>query len=173
MEFFTEVEKLAATLAKILVSLVLPIGVNEEEFVYIGVSYFSQAENSYQIKSEADMALRSARLQGPSQWFMYDPSEVEHTSAKGSLKWRTFLTQAIEKNAFVIFFQPAVAKDGEQVLHHEVLAKVRDVDGTLISARVFLPKASKGGLLKTIDCSLLNKFAVCSPMTKTNKTPAV
>lgn len=161
--FFTEAEKLAGKLAKSLITVPLPVGVNKEEFVHIGVSYFSQAENAYQVKSEADMALRSAQLQGPSQWFMYDPGEVEHASAKGSLKWRTFLTQAIEKNAFVIFFQPVVAKDGEQVLHHEVLAKVRDIDGTLISARVFLPMANKCGLSQTIDLLVFEQ--VCRLLT--------
>ncbi len=149
--FFTEAEKLAEKLLNSLSAVTLPIGINKEEFIHIGVSYFSQEENPYQIKSEADMALRSAQLQGPSQWFMYDPGEVEHASAKGSLKWRTFLQQAIQKNAFVIFFQPVIAIDGEKVLHHEVLSKVRDVDGSLISARVFLPMARKCGLSQTID----------------------
>jgi len=149
--FFTEAEKLAGTIVKSLSTVPLPVGINKEEFIHIGVSYFSQAENSYQIKSEADMALRSAQLQGPSQWFMYDPGEVEHENAKGSLKWRTFLTNAIRKNLFVIFFQPVISEDNETVLHHEVLSKVRDSDGSLINARVFFPMAKKCGLSEAID----------------------
>jgi RNase E specificity factor CsrD len=58
--FFNDAEKLADKLLKGLCSVVLPVGINKEEFIHIGVSYFSQAENSYQVKSEADMALRSA-----------------------------------------------------------------------------------------------------------------
>lgn len=149
--FVKEAEKLAEQFIRSLSVVPLPIGVNKDEFVHIGVSYFSQDENAYQIKSEADMALRSAQLHGPSQWFMYDPGEVEHQRAKGSLQWRTFLTQAIEKNSFVMFSQPVIGKDGEAVLHHEVLAKVRDTDGSLISARVFLPMADKCGLAVQVD----------------------
>ena len=62
--YFTEVERLANRLLKSISSVNLPVGVDSDSFVHIGVSYFSFAENSYQIKSEADMALRSAQLQG-------------------------------------------------------------------------------------------------------------
>ncbi|MDO6444749.1 EAL domain-containing protein [Colwellia sp. 1_MG-2023] len=149
--FFNDAEKLADKLLNSLCAIALPVGMNKDEFIHIGVSYFSQAENSYQVKSEADMALRSAQLQGPSQWFMYDPGEVEHASAKGSLKWRTFLNHVIAKNALVIFFQPVISVNDERILHHEILTKIRDADGSLISARVFLPMAKKCGLIQQID----------------------
>jgi RNase E specificity factor CsrD len=164
--FFNDAEKLADKLLKGLCSVVLPVGINKEEFIHIGVSYFSQAENSYQVMSEADMALRSAQLQGPSQWFMYDPGEVEHASAKGSLKWRTFLGHVIEKNAFVIFFQPVISAANERILHHEILSKVRDSDGSLISARVFLPMAKKCGLIQQIDLLVFKQ--VCRLLTYDN-----
>jgi RNase E specificity factor CsrD len=155
--FFNDAEKLAEKLLKSLSVVELPVGINKDEFIHIGVSYFSQEENSYQVKSEADMALRSAQLQGPSQWFMYDPGEVEHASAKGSLKWRTFLSHIITKNAFVIFFQPVISATNDEILHHEVLTKVRDNDGSLISARVFLPMAKKCGLIQKIDLLVLKQ----------------
>jgi len=167
--FFTEAEKLAGTIVKSLSTVPLPVGINKEEFIHIGVSYFSQAENSYQIKSEADMALRSAQLQGPSQWFMYDPGEVEHENAKGSLKWRTFLTNAIRKNLFVIFFQPVISEDNETVLHHEVLSKVRDSDGSLINARVFFPMAKKCGLSEAIDLLVFEQVCRVLIYEKTQK----
>ncbi|MFD1619068.1 EAL domain-containing protein [Thalassotalea marina] len=155
--YFTEAERLAGRLVKAISSIPLPIGIEKECFVHIGVSYFSNDENSYQIKSEADMALRTAQLQGPSQWFMYEPGEVEHVTAKGSLQWRTFLEKAISHNAFVLFFQPVVSTKSHNPLHHEVLAKVRDVDGTLVNARVFIPMAVKCGLIKQIDLILIEQ----------------
>ncbi|WP_286270031.1 EAL domain-containing protein [Thalassotalea hakodatensis] len=156
--YITEAEQLAQRMIKTLSSIALPIGVERDSFVHIGVSYFSQAENSYQIKSEADMALRSAQLQGPSQWFMFEPGEVEHVRAKGSLQWRTFLEKAIARNAFVLFFQPVLAATNEKSLHHEVLAKVRDEDGQLINARVFLPMAVKSGVIKEVDFLVLSQI---------------
>jgi len=149
--FVNETEKLANKLITALSNITYPVGINQDETCHMGVSCFTNKQLGYQIMAEADMALRSAQLQGPNQWFMYDSGEVIQESAKGSLKWRTFLTSAIEKNAFVIFFQPVIASDNEQILHHEVLSKVRDNQGKLISARVFLPMAQKCGLSVQVD----------------------
>ncbi|WP_286262998.1 EAL domain-containing protein [Thalassotalea atypica] len=149
--FIAETEKLATKLLRSLDALKYPVGINEEESCHIGVSCFSQQQQGYQIMAEADMALRSAQLQGPSQWFRYDSGEVVQESAKGSLKWRTYLTRAINKNAFVLFFQPVIANNSDEILHHEVLSKVRDEQGKLISARVFLPMAQKCGLASQVD----------------------
>lgn len=146
-----ESTKLADKLLESLLKIDLPVGVNKDEFVHIGLSNFNFSDHCYQVMAEVDMALRSAQLQGPSQWFMYDDGEVATESAKGSLRWRTFLTKAIERNAFVIFFQPVIAANTDFILHHEVLSKVRDRKGKLISARVFLPMAQKCGLSIEID----------------------
>jgi len=149
--YVSETEKLAARLLSSIDKIDFPIGINQEEGCHIGISYFTQGQQSYQIMSEADMALRSAQLQGPSQWFMYDTGEVVDESAKGSLKWRTFLQRAIENNAFVLFFQPVITSGSDEILHHEILSKVRDNEGKLISARVFLPMAKKCGLGAEVD----------------------
>ncbi len=149
--YAAETEKLAGRILKNLQTIAVPVGINPEEFIHIGVTCFSKTHSSYQIMAEADMALRSAQLQGPSQWFMFENGEVVSQTAKGSLKWRTFLQKAIDKNTFVLFFQPVVAAQSSQPLHHEVLAKVRDEFGVLINARVFLPMAKKCGLSVRID----------------------
>ncbi len=149
--YVNETEKLANRLLRSIDTITFPVGVNQEESCHIGISYFTQGHQSYQIMAEADMALRSAQLQGPSQWFMYDTGEVASESAKGSLKWRTFLTRAIQNNAFVLFFQPVISSKNDSVLHHEILSKVRDGHGKLISARVFLPMAQKCGLASNVD----------------------
>lgn len=155
--FIQEVEKLTDRLLKNLQTVVTPIGINQEEFVHIGISYFRHDQDPYQIMSEADMALRSAQLQGPAQWFMFAAGELEAVKAKGSLKWRTFLTAAIADNRFVIFSQPVIACDGVEVLHREVFSKVRDKNGVLTSARVFLPMAKKCGLTVKIDLLILEQ----------------
>ena len=146
-----EVEKVADKLLASLTQISVPVGVAKEEFIHMGAVCFVSNNQAYKVMAEADMALRNAQLQGPSQWFMYDSGEVASESAKGSLKWRTFLESAINKNAFVIFFQPVIASQSDEILHHEVLSKVRDSKGKLISARVFLPMAQKCGLSAQVD----------------------
>ncbi len=166
--FVKETEKLANRLLKNLTVQTLPVGINQDEFIHMGITCFTYKHKSYQIMAEADMALRSAQLQGPSQWFMYDSGEVLKESAKGSLQWRTFLTHAIKRNAFVLFFQPTIASKGQKTLHHEVLAKVRDKQGQLVSARVFLPMAKKCGLSKQIDMLVFDQ--ICRMLSYENQS---
>lgn len=147
--YVKETEKLATRLVNNLMAVPLPVGISKEEFVHIGISFFKYATKPYQVMAEADMALRSAQLQGPSQWFMYDKGEVEH--AKGSLKWRTLLSKVIAKNTLAIFFQPVIEQGTGQVLHQEVLTKIRDNERQLISARVFMPMVRKCGLTEQVD----------------------
>jgi RNase E specificity factor CsrD len=161
--FIQDVEKLADLLLKNLASVVMPVGINQEESVHIGISYFGAEQVPYQIMSEADMALRAAQLQGPSQWFMFEVGELAVVKAKGSLKWRTLLNAAINSNGFVIFFQPVIASDSAKVLHHEVLSKIKDKNGALISARIFFPMAQKCGLMVQIDLLIL--VQVCRMLT--------
>ncbi|REL36692.1 EAL domain-containing protein [Thalassotalea euphylliae] len=164
-----EAEKLANRVLASISQVPLPIGVAQEEFVHMGVVCFAGENQAYKVMAEADMALRNAQLQGPSQWFMYDTGEVAAETAKGSLKWRTFLERAIEKNAFVIFFQPVIASQSDQILHHEVLSKVRDSQGQLTSARVFLPMAQKCGLSAKIDLLVFEQ--VCRLLQYESKQP--
>ena len=166
--FVDETEKLAERMLNNLTSLPLPIGVNKEEFCHFGISYFKNNRNQFQIMSEADMALRSAQLQGPSQWFMYDPGEVAKESAIGSLKWRTFLTQVIKNKSFIIFSQPVIDTRQNKVLHYEVLSKLQSNQGKLISPRIFLPMTEKCGLSSQLDLMVFEQ--VCELITYEDKS---
>ncbi|MGJ8691100.1 MAG: EAL domain-containing protein [Thalassotalea sp.] len=168
--FVNDAEKLAERLLKNLTTLALPIGVNKDEFCHIGISYFKSDNNAFQIMSEADMALRSAQLQGPSQWFMYDPGEVAKETAIGSLQWRTFLSQVIVKKSFIIFSQPVIASKENKVLHYEVLSRVSNNKGELISPRIFLPMAEKCGLANPLDLIIFEQ--VCQLITFEDKNDA-
>lgn len=161
--YVKETEKFAERLLQGLMAFPLPKDIDKDEFCHIGISCFKGAQQSYQIMAEADMALRSAQLQGPAQWFMYDPGEIANESAIGSLRWRTLLTQVIEEKSFIIFSQPVICAKTGRILHFEVLSKIRDENGLLISPRVFLPMAEKCGLSGELDlvvfeqvCQLIN-----------------
>ncbi|MGB1197577.1 MAG: EAL domain-containing protein [Thalassotalea sp.] len=147
--FVKETERLATRLINNLMSVSLPVGISNDECIHLGISFFRHSAKPYQVMAEADMALRSAQLQGPSQWFMYDKDEVEQ--AQGSLKWRTMLNSIISKNAFIIYFQPVVDQATKKIRHQEVLAKMRDAEGQLISARIFMPMVRKCGFSKEVD----------------------
>ena len=134
----------------------LPTSVDPECFFHFGLAAFEHGESAYQIFAEADMALRAAQLQGPNGWFMYDKELLADTGIRGAVKWRTLLEDALANRAFVLLFQPTVAAD-QEVHHYEVLTRLREPCGGLITAGIFLPMAEKCGLTKRIDKLVIEK----------------
>ncbi|MFT5164458.1 MAG: RNase E specificity factor CsrD [Alteromonadaceae bacterium] len=151
-----ECENIGSKLIRLCHRITLPDCVDSEHFFHIGVGSCKANENAYQLMAEADMALRAAQLQGPSNWFMYDRAIVKDLT-KGSVKWRTALEAAIAHQAFVMLFQPAILTDNSEIHHHEILARMRTDNGHLASAAVFLPMAQKCGLVVKIDQLVVEK----------------
>jgi RNase E specificity factor CsrD len=149
--YVDETEKLATKLITTFKNIPLPQKIKKEEFIHIGISCFQHYQAVYEVLSEADMALRTAQLQGPSQWVIYDSKETEIQGVKGSLRWRTLLQWAIDNFSIETFYQPAIASNSDKILHHEALAKIKDKHGQYIPARVFLPMAKKCGFSEKID----------------------
>ncbi len=153
----SEAEKVASRLMRLCNRINLPESVEKDHFFHIGVAAFHQGETCYQVLAEADMALRAAQLQGPGNWFMYDKGTGVKDLAKGSVKWRTSLDMAINQQAFVLLFQPVVMTDGNAIHHHEILARMRNDNGQLASAQVFLPMAQKFGMISRVDKLMVEK----------------
>ncbi|GAA5219004.1 EAL domain-containing protein [Corallincola platygyrae] len=153
-----EVDDLANKMLRGFRRLALPDFVDRDCFFHIGVANFIPGDEAYQVLSEADMALRAAQLQGPSCWYMYDHGVIERGQALGSVRWRALLENAISRRTFVMFTQSAVTASGSRIHHHEVLTRVRDDKGQLVNAGVFLPMASRCGLLPKIDRIIIEQL---------------
>ena len=145
-----EADVLAAKLLKICLSQPLPEIPERDNFYHLGGAYFNAGDDKNQLLEEADMALRAAQLQGSSNWFMYDKGSVDQEFAKGSVRWRSFLENALVNRKFVVFAQPIIDSDDEQH-HQEVYTRVRDNQGNIIRATQFIPMAVKCGLMPQIE----------------------
>ncbi|WP_199610741.1 EAL domain-containing protein [Flocculibacter collagenilyticus] len=153
----TEAEKVAEKLVRLCNRLNVPEYADTDNFFHVGVAYFQANDLPYQVLAEADMALRAAQLQGPSNWFMYDKGAIIKDMAKGSVRWRTAIEKALQREAFVMLFQPVIAIEDELPHHNEVLARMRDEHANLVNASVFLPMARKCGLVPQVDKLIITK----------------
>ena len=151
-----DAEKIASRLIRLCNRIALPDVVDADHFFHIGVASMAQSESAYQLLAEADMALRAAQLQGPSNWFMYDKGQIIKDLAKGSVQWRTSIDAALSQQAFVLLFQPVMLTDSD-THHHEILARMRNSNGQLVSASVFLPMAQKFGMVTRVDQMMVEK----------------
>ena len=151
-----EAEKLASKLLKICLSQPLPEIDNRDNFFHLGCAYFTAGDNAAQLIEEADMALRAAQLQGNSNWFMYDKGAIDEEFAKGSVRWRSFLENALVQKRFFPFSQPIIDSDGNEH-HKEIFTRSRDNQGALIRASLFIPMANKCGLMPQVERQIIER----------------
>ncbi|WP_299492072.1 RNase E specificity factor CsrD [uncultured Shewanella sp.] len=146
----TEADRLAAKLLKICLRQVASVIGQSNDFVHLGGAYFNIGEDKAILLEEADMALRAAQLQGTSSWFMYDKGALDRDLSKGSVQWRSFLESAlVSKRVFA--FSRTVFDNEMLEQHREVTCRLRDTQGHLIRATLFLPMAIKCGLTPQIE----------------------
>ncbi|NMH65206.1 RNase E specificity factor CsrD [Shewanella salipaludis] len=151
-----EADKLAAKLLKVCLSQPLPEFDNRDNFYHLGGAYFEAGDAQEQLVEEADMALRAAQLQGSSNWFMYDKGIVDDKLFKSSVRWRSFLENALANKQFLAFSQPIMDSDN-QLHHEEIFTRVRDGQGGIILATSFIPMANKCGLMPQIERQILER----------------
>ncbi len=152
-----EADQLASKLLRVCLSYHLADDVeNRDNFYHIGGAYFTAGDNVLQLLDDADMALRAAQLQGSSNWFMYDKGAIDAQFAKGSVRWRSFLENALVQRRFYPFSQPILDSDG--ALHHsEIFIRVRDPQGVLVRASHFIPMANKCGLMPQVERQVIER----------------
>ena len=123
---------------------------NPHNWCHMGVSYFHSGERRSVIMSEAEDALRSARLQDSNGWsvFQKDPLEELH---RGNVRWRSLFDRAFNKSLLVLFQQPVMARDSDDILHRELFVRVYDEKNQLIKASRFLSALEQIGYWSALD----------------------
>ncbi|MFM4961523.1 EAL domain-containing protein, partial [Aeromonas caviae] len=141
----------ASQLLKSLQRLHWPEAVNADTAVYLGAVCYQAQDSLLKVQEEAELALKSARLQGHSGWFLFEKSLNEEASSKGTVRWRTLISRRIEEQGIDFYVQPVQQERDQVVLQQELLIRLHDEQGRELQAGVFMPMAEKAGLLLPLD----------------------
>ncbi|MGN5139055.1 EAL domain-containing protein [Aeromonas sp. 164P] len=141
----------ASQLLKSLQRLHWPQEVNPDAAVYLGAVCYQAQESLLKVQEEAELALKSARLQGHSGWFLYEKQLDEEQSSKGTVRWRTLISRRLEERGIDFYTQPIQQDRGQVVLQQELLTYLHDEQGRALQAGIFMPMAEKVGLLLQLD----------------------
>ncbi|MFN6972661.1 MAG: EAL domain-containing protein, partial [Rheinheimera sp.] len=125
------------------------------DVLHIGYVIYQQGQTAYQVMAEADMALKTAQLQGPNAAYGFYPTHKP--KIKGSVWWRTELGNALKEQRFLLSFQPVFSWEQHDVIQHEVLVRLHTSEHDKLTAAVFLPMAANCGLSQAIDQFVLLK----------------
>lgn len=149
--------KSAKALAEIILANMRRLAHVEEDRVFhihcsIGVTMVGGSNvKTDDLIAEADIACREAKSAGRNRLHFFEQASQSIERASSDVGWMNKLRNAVDANSFQLRFQPINRIDTGVTTHHEVLLRLRDDDGKLLSPDAFLPSAVRFGLMSEID----------------------
>ena len=102
---------------------------------------------------DADAACYAAKEHGRNRVHFYEANDAVMVHRQGEMQWVSRVTSALEEQRFRLYGQaivPLVPEDGER-LRVEVLLRMAERDGTIVSPGAFIPAAERYNLMGAID----------------------
>jgi len=103
------------------------------------------------LTSFADIALYQAKDAGRNQAMLYDPSQGGRDVITALQQKRTAIVDALDNHRLTLFRQPIYGVESRQIEMYEVLVRIKEADGTLISPDDFISEAESLDLIQQID----------------------
>jgi diguanylate cyclase (GGDEF)-like protein len=104
---------------------------------------------------EADRALYASKFAGRATLTIYDPAAADQERSGENLSG--LMKVAVARQLISVVYQPIVDITSEQVLGHEALMRLHDVDGSIISPAVFIPAAEQNGAIVEMGAWLIDQ----------------
>lgn len=121
--------------------------------VSIGMVAFDQnVESLEHMLSMADAACYMSKEQGRNQIHVYSDQDEDIKRYENEIGWVNQIKSALEQNKFALYYQHYLQLSGDdEGYHYEVLLRLIDDSGRVISPGVFLPAAERFDLAGQID----------------------
>ncbi|MCP3849411.1 MAG: EAL domain-containing protein [Gammaproteobacteria bacterium] len=105
-----------------------------------------------QLLSLADSSCYAAKDLGRNRVHVYQDDDENVLRKKGEMQWVSRINKALHDDRFVLYFQSIQPiTDNDPGLHLEILLRMKDEHGNLISPGTFLPAAEHYDLIKILD----------------------
>lgn len=126
----------------------------------IGVAEFPlPGEHSPDAPRRADIAMYEAKDGGRNRVCVYDASEGASERAETRIGWHERVQRAFEEQQFVLFGQPIVDIPTGRVTQYELLLRMIDAEGNVVTPGAFLGVAERSGLIERIDRWVIGEAA--------------
>ncbi len=117
----------------------------------VGVCFLTEkVAGSAMVLEKANEACRSAQKDGGNRVVSFDPAAQDKADAAKDREWAERIKTAIEKDKFILFYQPIVSLQGADGEFFEVLLRLEGPSGEILPGQ-FLPPAERFGFLPQID----------------------
>ncbi|WP_028456206.1 bifunctional diguanylate cyclase/phosphodiesterase [Chitinilyticum litopenaei] len=143
-------ESLAGDLVVALPGLVEQGLLDDANVGHVGIASY-RGQPVPQLLADADLALRTAQGKGSNAMHRHEQGSAAGFEALSSSKWRELLQQVIQEKWFELHLQLVESCDGSKVLQEEVLLRIRNADGVMIPAGLFIPMAKRLDMIQEFD----------------------
>ena len=101
----------------------------------------------------ADTACYLAKEKGRNRLQVYHAEDAELAKRYSEMHWVGRINKAFEEDRFMLYGQSIVptARQNGDTLHFEMLIRMLDEDGKLVTPGVFIPAAERYNLMRTLD----------------------
>ncbi|WP_333343773.1 EAL domain-containing protein [Microcoleus sp. w1-18aA5] len=128
--------------------------------VSIGVVAINQtSKDLMQVLGEADAACYAAKARGRNCVHVYSLDDEEVIKQRGERLVISQISRALGTNHFRLYCQKIVSISSNPLVeHYEILLRMLDENGEVVSPNEFIPAAERYGLITEIDCWVIETF---------------
>ena len=145
-------ESLQQLVKKVLALFDVPFDVLEHSYlvgIRMGLSLIPEhAQSETEASRVTDIALNHAKHKGRNSWVLYNFRMTIATSKKTQRVQQLY--EAMAKGHFMLYFQPQINLQTNDVIGAETLLRWRMEDGTFVSPAEFIPLAEQMGVINDI-----------------------
>ncbi|MEM6641050.1 MAG: EAL domain-containing protein [Pseudomonadota bacterium] len=110
------------------------------------------------VMSAADSACAAAKEAGRNRIHCFHENDIEYMRRKRDMQWAARVNSGLDDDNFELFRQPIQPLNGEtEGDHYELLLRMRDASGGLISPDVFIPACERYNIMPKIDRWVINR----------------
>jgi len=141
------------------------IYINASIGIVLGSPIYEKPEH---LLRDADTAMYRAKAKGKARYQVFRPEMLDR--ARSFLDLQTSLRLAIERQEFIVYYQPIVSLAAQRIVAFEALVRWQHPDRGLLSPAEFIQVAEEMGLILAIDrwvlrqaCRQLKYWQCCHP----------
>jgi diguanylate cyclase (GGDEF)-like protein/PAS domain S-box-containing protein len=100
----------------------------------------------------ADAACQAAKEAGRNRVHSFEENDIDLVRRRREIQWAARITNALEEDRFELFRQTILPlQETEQGEHYELLLRMRDEKGSLVSPDLFIAAAERYGIMPNVD----------------------
>jgi diguanylate cyclase (GGDEF)-like protein len=112
-----------------------------------------------QLIQQADTAMYHAKSLGGAKTELFEPGSTPTVREADRETWIGRIRDGLDQDRFVLYAQPVIDLATGATVQHELLIRLRELDGRLIPPLAFLPTAERCGLVGEIDQWVIRQAA--------------